>query len=448
MSHWFIERIASWGERPAIVFGDQTISHREFAGLVRRCSGLLDENGLGAGDVAVVHGDYSPAACALIFALAAHRAIVTPLAPLPRETLERRCATAGARWVIEISPDGVPRFERLSPETTPDLVAKLRDRGRAGLILFSSGSAGAPKACLLDLDRLLETARKDRKGYVTLVFLLFDHIGGINTMINVLGHGGAAVVVTDRSVDAVAGAIASAKVELLPTSPTFLKMLLISDAASRFDLSSLKLITYGTEVMPKATLEGLHRAFPNVVLKQTYGLSEIGIVPTRSRAPDSLWMQIGGGDVEHKVVEGILWIRASTAMLGYLNAPSPFDADGWLDTRDRVEVDGDFIRITGRESELINVGGEKVHPAEVENILLRAGNIRDATVAARASPVMGSVVVATVSLIEAEEPGALRGRLDRFCRERLEPYKVPALFKIADEPLHSPRFKKIRAHPA
>ncbi len=159
-------------------------------------------------------------------------------------------------------------------------------------------------------------------------------------------------------------------------------------------------------------------------------------------------MQIGGADVEHKIVDGILWLRAATAMLGYLNAPSPFDADGWLDTRDKVEVDGDYLRIIGRESELINVGGEKVHPAEVENILLAADNIRDATVAARASPVTGSVVVATVALVEAEEPGAVRRRLDRICRERLDPYKVPALFRITDAPLHSARFKKIREHSA
>jgi len=448
MPHWFLEKIASWGERPAFVFGDRTVSHRDFSELAEQWSECLDREGIAAGDVVVVHGDYSPASCSLIFALAARRAIVTPLTPLPREILDQRCATAGAGCVVELSRDGVPQFERLAPVATPALVQALRDRGAAGLILFSSGSAGEPKACLLDLDRLLETGRKERRGYVTLVFLLFDHIGGINTMINVLGHGGTAVVVADRAVETVASAIEAARVELLPTSPTFLKMLLISNAASRFDLSSLKLITYGTEVMPKATLEGLHDSFPDVALKQTYGLSEIGIVPTRSRSPDSLWMQIGGANVEHKIVDGILWIRASTAMLGYLNAPSPFDADGWLDTRDKVEVDGDFIRIIGRESELINVGGEKVHPVEVENILLQAANIRDATVAARANPVMGSVVVATVSLIEAENLGDLRGRLDRFCRQRLEPYKVPAMFKIAEEPLYSSRFKKIRAQSA
>ncbi|MFQ5566644.1 MAG: AMP-binding protein, partial [Paracoccaceae bacterium] len=178
MTHWFLEKIASWGERTAFVFGDRTVSHLAFAGLAREWIDRLEQEGIGAGDVVVVHGDYSPASCALVFALAARRAIVTPLTGLPRDTLEARGATAGADWIVEISPDGATRFERRSPAATPALVAKLRDRGEAGLILFSSGSAGAPKACLLNLDRLLETTRKERKGYVTLVFLLFDHIGG------------------------------------------------------------------------------------------------------------------------------------------------------------------------------------------------------------------------------------------------------------------------------
>ena len=96
MPHWFLEKIASWGERPAFVFGDRTVSHRDFAGLAEQWSDRLDEEMVNGGDVVVIHGDYSPAACALVFALAARRAIVTPLTPLQREILEQRCATAGA----------------------------------------------------------------------------------------------------------------------------------------------------------------------------------------------------------------------------------------------------------------------------------------------------------------------------------------------------------------
>ena len=167
-------------------------------------------------------------------------------------------------------------------------------------------------------------------------------------------------------------------------------------------------------------------------------------MPTRSKAPGSLWLEIGGNKVEYEVRDDILWLRAPTAMLGYLNAPSPFDADGWLNTGDRVDVDGPYLRILGRDSELINIGGEKVHPAEVENVLLDAPNIVDATVVARASPVMGSVLTAVVRLDIDEDGRDLKKRLGQFCRERLEPHKVPIMFKISDTPLHSDRFKKNR----
>lgn len=447
MKHWFVERIASWGERTAFEWDGGTISYAALAACTERWSRQLARQGIGPGDVVVVRGDHSPASFSMLLALGARRAIVVPLTAIPETVLDARCTTAGAGWTVDIRGDGA-QFRRRPAPTEPDLVARLRGQRHAGLILFSSGSSGEPKACLLDLDRLFETVRTPRRGYVTAAFLLFDHIGGVNTMINVLGHGGTAVVVGDRSVETVAAAIAAHGVQLLPTSPTFLKMLLISDAASRHDLSSLQLITYGTEAMPQATLDDLQRAFAGLRLKQTYGLSELGIVPTRSRAPGSLWMQIGGEGVEQRIVDGILWLRAPTAMLGYLNAPSPFDADGWLNTGDRVEVDGDYLKILGRDSELINVGGEKVHPSEVESVLMAAPNIRDVTVAARPNPVTGSVVVATIALIDDEDPVALRTRLDRFCRARLEPHKVPIAFKIARADLHSPRFKKIRAQSA
>ena len=444
LNHWFLDRIAARGEARAFILEDRCVSYAALGSEAFAWLEKLDAAGVAAGDVVVVQGDHSPKSVALLLALAARQAIVAPLTLLPRTVLEARCQTAGANWLINCLVDEEARFERMTPQAEPVLVAKLRATGHAGLMLFSSGSSGEPKACLLDLDRLLDRVRAERRGYVTAAFLLFDHIGGINTIINVLGHGGTAVVLGDRSVEAVARAIEAHRIELLPTSPTFLKMLLIADAAERYDLSSLKLITYGTELMPQATLAELHRSFPGVRFKQTYGLSEIGIVPTRSRAPDSLWIQIGGEDIEHRVIDGILWLRAPTAMLGYLNAPSPFDAEGWLNTGDRVEVDGDFLKILGRDNELINVGGEKVHPAEVENVLMGADNVRDVTVSARPNPVTGSVVVATVALVRDEDPAELRARLDRFCRARLEPHKVPMAYRVAETPLHSPRFKKIR----
>ncbi len=103
-------------------------------------------------------------------------------------------------------------------------------------------------------------------------------------MLYTLSNGGTLVVVDDRSPDSVCRAIEAHGVELLPTSPTFLNLLLMSGAQDRHDVSSLQLITYGTEVMPEATLRRAHEAFPDATLQQTYGLSEVGILRSQVRA--------------------------------------------------------------------------------------------------------------------------------------------------------------------
>ena len=146
------------------------------------------------------------------------------------------------------------------------------------------------------------------------------------------------ITVQDRSPDAVCEAIEKYRAQILPTSPTFINLLVLSEAHARHDLSSLELVTYGTEVMPENTLKRFHQLFPNVRLLQTYGLTEVGILRAKSRGDDSLWVKVGGEGFETRVVDGILHIRANSAMLGYLNAESPFDEDGWLNTGDAVET--------------------------------------------------------------------------------------------------------------
>ena len=200
---------------------------------------------------------------------------------------------------------------------------------------------------------------KIRRSYRTLIFLKLDHIGGINTLFSILLNGGTLITPGDRTPLAVCAAMEKYKVELLPTTPTFLNMVLVSGAWQDQDLSSLQVITYGTEPMPVSTLESLNRSFPNVTFKQTYGLTELGIFSTKSKTSDSTWMKVGGQGIETKVKDGTLWVRSGAAMMGYLNGPNPFDKEGWYDTGDQVEMDGEYLRIKGRHEERINVGGER-----------------------------------------------------------------------------------------
>ncbi len=444
-THWLRDRLASFGDRPALVEGVDAVSYAALARSVDEWDRHLSAEGLGAGSVVAIHGDYGPSTVAALLALLVGGRVAVPLTAAVGDRLPSFLDTARAQAVLHFDGDVLERIERRPDVHEPHpLLARIRAEGAPGLVLFSSGSTGRAKASLLNFEHLVEKFREQRRGFVALTFLLLDHIGGINTLMYLLSNGGTVVPLRDRNPRAVCAAIERHGVELLPTTPTFLNMLLISEAHRAFDIGSLELVTYGTEPMPESTLTHLHAALPSVRLKQTYGLSELGILRTRSRDSGSLWVRVGGDGYETKVVDGTLRIKARAAMLGYLNAPSPFDDEGWFDTGDRVQVDGDYLRILGRETDIINVGGEKVYAAEVESVLLEMDGVRDASVAGRANAVTGQVVTARLSLDEPEDRRALRRRIRRFCRGRLEPFKVPVQVEVVQGELHNARFKKTR----
>ena len=314
------------------------------------------------------------------------------------------------------------------------------------MIVFTSGSTGKPKGILHDCERVMRKFVNERQGWRSILFLLMDHFGGFNTFVGAFAYGGTAICVADRSPKAVCEAIATGKATLLPTTPTFINLLIASSVYRSFDLSSVELITYGTEVMPEATLAKVRGIFPKAVVKQTYGLSELGVLRSKSESDASVWVKIGGDGFEVKIVENILWVRSEANMVGYLNAPSPFDAEGWMCTGDQVETRGEYMRIIGRKSDMINVGGQKVFPAEVETVLLSAPNVREATVYAGKHPIMGNVVHARISLGTPEPVDAAIERLRAHCVASLSKFKVPVRFVFVDEDSqHTERFKKVRS---
>ncbi len=266
----------------------------------------------------------------------------------------------------------------------------------------------------------------------------------MDTLFNSLANGGALITTVSRDAKVVCRAIEEFRVHTLPTSPTFLNLLLISEAWKDHDLSSLQVIAYGTEAMPESTLLRLREAFPHAKFVQTYGMSELGVLRTRSREVGSLWMKFSGEGFETKIVDGVLWVRSPTAMLGYMNAPDLFDGEGWLNTEDAVEVDGEYVRILGRVSDLVNVGGQKVYPAEVENVLMEMDNVRDVAVFGERSPLVGNLLVARVNLKEPEQFDVFKRRLRAFCRERLPNFKIPARIEVTDQEQFGHRLKKMR----
>jgi long-chain acyl-CoA synthetase len=438
---WLLDRMAETPERPVLAHGDDVFTYADLLASVASWQRTLQDAGV-HGNVVSIEGDYGLESVAVLLAAASCQNTVVPISADSRVHLDQFLSIAEVEYRLHPKSADHRVVARGRTATHPFYV-RLRERGASGLVLFSSGSTGAHKAAVHEFGPLLQKFMVPRHSYRTLVFLQLDHIGGINTLLYTLANGGTVVVPKSRMPGDVCEAIARHRVELLPTSPTFLNLLLLSEEHLRHDMSSLSLITYGTELMPATTLQKTHEAFPHARLQQTYGLSELGILRSQSRGPNSLWVRVGGEDFETKIVDGRLWIRAKSAMLGYLNAPSPFDDEGFFDTGDMVETDGEWFRFLGRKSEIINVGGNKVFPIEVENTLLALDNVEDVAVRGERSPFTGQIVVADVRLKHEESREAFKTRMRLFCQDRLASYKVPAKVTFRTT-MHSERFKKVR----
>lgn len=446
MSHiaFLLDVFAEVADRDAIVWRGTTYDYRWLLKAVDEARDLLDRHAVRPGTVVSLEADFSPMAVALFLVLVERGAIVVPLTSSVEAKKPRFREIAEVEVVITVGGDDAVSVVREERGATHPLLGSLREREAPGLVLFSSGSTGESKAALHDLRGILAKFTVRRHALRSIVFLLFDHIGGVNTLLYTLSNGGCIVTVSGRSSDEVCDAIERYKVQLLPTSPTFLNLLLLSEAWKRHDLSTLETITYGTEPMPEATLRRVCEVFPAVKLQQTYGLSELGIMRSKSRGNDSLWVKIGGEGFEWRVVDGLLEIKAQSAMLGYLNAESPWTADGWFRTGDVVEVDGEWVRIHGRQSEIINVGGEKVYPAEVEGVLQLMDGVEDVVVNGERNAITGQLVKARVRLSSGETAAEFRRRMHEFCRTRLRPFQVPQKVELVVQEMHGERFKKMR----
>ena len=442
---WLLDRFAGSPQQTAFVDRGRAVDYGALLEAIAAFERLLSDRGVEPEQRVVILGDYTPEAFALMLALTRHRNVVIPLTHDSVVGVEQALAVSGCDWMFDFGADGIePTLQAHRVDAPNPLLDAFVHEGRSGLVLFSSGSTGKPKGILHDIERVATKFVEPRTPTVAVPFLMFDHFGGFNTILAITASLGTVVSVAERSVAQVCQAIETYRVTLLPTTPSFLNLLMAARAHESFDLSSLRRITYGTEVMPQATLDRLRRAFPLAHLQQTYGLTEVGVLASKSKDDGSLWMRLGGPGFETKVVDDILWIRSEFSMLGYLNAPDAFDAEGWFNTQDKVEVEREYFRVLGRVTDLVNVGGQKVYPAEVEEVIMSLPNVVDVAVHGEANALLGQIIVARVVLAEPEPADAVKARVRAACRAGLAAYKVPAKVVVAERSLYTARQKKSR----
>ena len=296
-------------------------------------------------------------------------------------------------------------------------------------MLFSTGTTGSPKAILHDFSLFMKRFETPRPALKTINFLLFDHIGGLNTLLHTLFNKGTVVAPKTRNVSSILEICRKHDIEVLPTTPTFLRMMLMSGLIPDNLPKSLGIITYGTERMDQTTLNTLCKLLPKVDFRQTFGMSELGIVRVKSKSRDSLFMKIGGEGVETRTRNNVLEIRSQTRMLGYLNADSPFDLDGWYNTNDIVEEHNGFYKIVGRTNEVINVGGLKFMPSEIEREAMRYKGIEFAKAEGKLNPITGQHVELTVQLTKNTKID--KSKLKKFLSDVLPNHMLPQRIKIS-----------------
>lgn len=439
---FILDKFKSFNSKNAIVFEDRIYTYEEFIKQIKDYKNILDKHNISS-KVVVILGDYSFYNLALFFALYENKNIIVPITSNIKKVQDDFIEESFCQTIIKTDEKNL-LIQDLKTTFSHNMIDNLREKNSSGLILFSSGSTGKPKAMVHNLDTLIDSFKdKKEKSMNMLVFLMFDHIGGLNTVFNALCMGACLIIPKIKDAKTICELIEKYKIMVLPSSPTFLNLILISEEYKNYDLSSLRMITYGTETMPQSLLLKLKEVFPKVKFLQTFGTSETGISTTSSKSSNSLFMKLEDINGEYKIVENELWLRSKTQVLGYLNASmDSFTSDGWFKTGDLVEVDGEYIKIIGRAKEVINVGGQKVLPAEVESIILEMEEISDCMVYGEKNAITGQTVVCDVVLNKNIEN--IKKRVRVFCKDRLDAYKIPTKVNVVDKTNFSERFKKIR----
>ena len=429
----------------AIIYDGKKYSYNELYIKIKEIESFIKDK-IKSGEVVAILADYSFVSIALFFALYENKNIIAPITSTSKKEIDGKVKESFSTKIINLENEKLV-ITNIKSEASHKIINDLQNSKCAGLILFSSGSTGAPKAMIHNLDTLVDSyGDKKQKQINMLVFLMFDHIGGINTMLNILSMNATMIIPQNRNADDICQLIEEYKIAVLPSSPTFLNLILINRSYEKYDLSSLRMITYGTETMPEGLLGRLKAVFSKVKFLQTFGTSETGIAATSSKSSSSTFMKIDDENLEYKIVDNELWLRSKTQILGYLNrSMESFTNDGWFKTGDLVELDNEgFIKIIGRNKEIINVGGQKVLPSEVESVLLGMDEIEDCLVYGEQNAITRQSVSCDVVLKSGVKADGLKILVRKFCKDKLDNFKIPTRVNVVQKTEFTERFKKSR----
>jgi acyl-coenzyme A synthetase/AMP-(fatty) acid ligase len=336
-------------------------------------------------------------------------------------------AEAGTRLVVTA---GAPRHA----------AAKAQTERATEWLMLTSGTSGVPKIVSHTLEGLtgaIVTDSAARNGpAVWATFYDIRRYGGLQIFLRAIVGGGSMVLSEpgEPLADYVAR-LRAAGVTQISGTPSHWRKLLMSGSVAGF---SPRYVRLSGEIADQAVLDGLSRAFPAASIGHAYASTEAGVGFAVNDGLEGFPAAMIGenrGGVEMKVEDGSLRIRSTRTARAYVgpNAAALADAEGFVDTGDMVELRRNRYHFVGRRGGIINIGGLKVHPEEIEAVINRHAEVRMSRAKSRRSPITGAIVVADVILAEGRDAGRsddIRAQILADCRASLPSYKVPAVIRF------------------
>ena len=370
---------------------------------------------------------------------------------LPYEYLPSVIANAGIDAIVcdrdptEYGSLGVPLHVMCTTAIRPMVDFQL-DRCPTEWVLLTSGTTGLPKMVVHSLGSLTAAINTSKIGERPAVWGTFYDVrryGGLQVLFRAILAGGSFVLSSvGEPLSQYLDRLGAHRATHVLGTPSHWRRALMSPSAREITPQYVRL---SGEIADQAILDSLHAFYPHARISHAFASTEAGVAFEVDDGFEGFPANIVGpndGDVELKVDDGSLRIRSLRTASGYVGAEASVlvDEEGFVDTGDIVERRGDRYYFLGRRGGIINVGGLKVHPEEVEAVINRHPAVRMSSVRSRKNPITGSIVVADVVLKvepaggDASTPTAeLKEEILQICRDLLAQHKVPAAIRfVAD----------------
>lgn len=308
----------------------------------------------------------------------------------------------------------------------------------APVLILTTGTTGHQKGARHDWSRLIEAVRNPdpEPGARWLLAYNLNQFAGVQVLLHVLTSGATMVAPASRRPRDVIEAIRTHRVTHVSATPTFWRLLVGNLDPEEAAELPLRQITLGGEAVPGPLIERLGELFPGANISQIYGATEFGTaVSVRDGQPGlplSVLEREDGADVQLRIVDGEIHMRSRVGMLGY-HDDKEADA-GWRPTGDLVEIRGDRIHFVGRKTEIINVGGAKVHPLPIEEAASTVVGVALVAAYGRPNPVTGQIVALDVVAADsADDLEALEAKIRAACAAAIPPAGRPRSIRFVEE---------------